>query len=101
MKNKSLYLTVYITLYICLLSFHNERSNRGELITVRPLKDTVGFARYAWQMDSLMARIKRQGWKDKEGLPWKLAICPHDDYTYVGSLYPEILQNIKAPNLIL
>jgi AmmeMemoRadiSam system protein B len=34
-------------------------------------------------------------------LPWKLAICPHDDYTYVGKLYPELLQHINAPNLIL
>lgn len=70
-------------------------------ISVRPLKDTVGFAQYSWQMDSLMARIARAGWKRDEGLPWKLAISPHDDYTYVGALYPEILQNIKASNLIL
>jgi len=68
---------------------------------VRPLKDTVGFAQYSWQMDSLMARLDRKGWKKTEGLPWKMAICPHDDYTYVGTLYPEILQNVKAPNLIL
>lgn len=67
----------------------------------RPLKDTIGFAQYSWQMDSLMARIVRMGWKKHEGLPWKLAICPHDDYTYVGELYPELCQNIKAPNLIL
>ena len=33
--------------------------------------------------------------------PWKMVICPHDDYTYVGKLYPELLQNIKAPVLIL
>jgi len=30
-----------------------------------------------------------------------MVICPHDDYTYVGTLYPELLQNVKAPNLIL
>jgi AmmeMemoRadiSam system protein B len=52
-------------------------------------------------MDSLMSRIKRLGWEAHPGLPWKFAICPHDDYTYVGKLYPELLQNIKAPNLIL
>ncbi|MCX6333126.1 MAG: AmmeMemoRadiSam system protein B [Bacteroidia bacterium] len=68
---------------------------------VRQLVDTVGFAQYSWQMDSLMARIGRTGWKKSEADPWKLAICPHDDYTYVGSLYPELLQNIKAPTLIL
>jgi AmmeMemoRadiSam system protein B len=70
-------------------------------LKIRPLKDTVGFAQYSWQMDSLMSRIKRLGWEAHPGLPWKFAICPHDDYTYVGKLYPELLQNIKAPNLIL
>jgi len=68
---------------------------------VRQLVDTVGFAQYPWQMDSLMARLDRTGWKKFEGEPWKLAVCPHDDYTYVGTLYPEVLSNIKAPNLIL
>jgi MEMO1 family protein len=69
--------------------------------SVRQLVDTVGFARFPWQMDSLMARLDRKGWKRPEGEPWKMAICPHDDYTYVGNLYPEVLSNIKAPNLIL
>ena len=68
---------------------------------LRPLKDTIGFARYSWQMDSLMERMDRIGWKKISGMPWKLVICPHDDYTYVGTLYPELLQNVKAPNLIL
>lgn len=68
---------------------------------VRQLVDTVGFAQYPWQMDSLMARIVHTGWKKEDGEPWKLAICPHDDYTYVGTLYPELLQNICAHTLIL
>jgi AmmeMemoRadiSam system protein B len=72
-----------------------------KLLKIRPLKDTVGFAQYSWQMDSLISRINRMGWEEHPGLPWKFAICPHDDYTYVGKLYPELLQNIKAPNLIL
>jgi hypothetical protein len=25
--------------------------------TIRPLKDTIGFAQYSWQMDSLMSRV--------------------------------------------
>ena len=68
---------------------------------VRPLKDTIGFAQYSWQIDSLMARMYPGGWKEHSGQPWKLVICPHDDYTYVGNLYPELLQNVKAPNLFL
>jgi len=63
---------------------------------VRQLVDTVGFAQYSWQMDSLMARLDRRGWKKENSLSWKFVICPHDDYTYVGKLYPELLQNVKA-----
>lgn len=70
-------------------------------IKVRKLVDTVGFAHYNWQMDSIMARLKGRGWKNQDKPPWKFAICPHDDYTYVGDLYPELLQNVKASNLIL
>jgi MEMO1 family protein len=97
---KTLFIT-QIFLLIILLSCMNERLNRKEAGKVRPLKDTVGFAQYSWQMDSLMDRLDRKGWKKPSGLPWKLVICPHDDYTYVGTLYPELLQNVKAPNLIL
>jgi MEMO1 family protein len=80
----------------------NQRNNvTSESLETRPLRDTIGFAQYPWQMDSLMSRMKRQGWKEIQGKAWKVAVCPHDDYTYVGTLYPELLQNVKAPNLIL
>ncbi len=101
MKKYLIYSVLYIIMNISLLSCNTGRDNRAGLIKVRPLKDTVGFAQYSWQMDSLMARMDRKGWRRIKGLPWKLAICPHDDYTYVGTLYPEILGNIKAPNIIL
>jgi len=29
---------------------------------VRTLKDTIGFAQYPWQMDSIMDRIDKKGW---------------------------------------
>jgi len=83
------------------LNCRHDKAGRGPGGTTRQLVDTVGFARYGWQMDSLMARIKKTGWKEQGGSPWRLAICPHDDYTYVGSLYPEIIMNIKASTLIL
>lgn len=91
-------------LLICLLVFIGCNNRKAGVISgdkIRQLVDTVGFAQYSWQMDSIMSRLDRRGWKKTEGMPWKLAICPHDDYTYVGVLYPEILQNIKASNLIL
>lgn len=73
--------------------------------------DTVGFATRSWQMDSVMSRIfSLQGqkivdaWNQhdiKRFTPWKTAICPHDDYTYAGWLYPAALRNIKANTVIL
>lgn len=92
---------ILFILIVNLLSCKSGDKEKTKLVNIRPLMDTVGFARYSWQMDSLIERMKRQGWKKTKGEPWKLAICPHDDYTYVGTLYPDLLQNIKAPNLIL
>jgi AmmeMemoRadiSam system protein B len=90
-----------IVFIISILACRNEVVSESGSKKVRPLRDTVGFAQYPWQMDTLMARMEADGWKETRELPLKLAICPHDDYTYVGTLYPEILQHIKAPNLIL
>jgi len=73
--------------------------------------DPIGFATRAWQMDSTMARIQRlqgkklsQSWERNQVekfTQWKVAICPHDDYAYVGWLYPSVLRNIKASTVIL
>ena len=93
-----------ILLFPVLFSFTgcgDRKAHEHNHTTIRPLKDTVGFAHYPWQMDSLMARLDRTGWARPEGAPWKLAVCPHDDYTYVGQLYPELLSNTKAGTLIL
>lgn len=96
-------ITTYLVFLFLISLFSCQNGVTSKIVSgkVRPLKDTIGFAQYSWQMDSLMARMARTGWKKTSGLPWKLAICPHDDYTYVGTLYPELLQNIKARNLIL
>jgi MEMO1 family protein len=81
-------------------------ADRGEL--VRDPVDTIGFAQYGWQMDSLMIRIGRAGEFQSTGLPripdsvaFRLAICPHDDYTYAAPLYAGVLKHIKAPLVIL
>jgi MEMO1 family protein len=100
MKYNSLLCAFVVILLINPLSCKTNEMSKTE-VRVRPLKDTVGFAQYSWQMDTIMERIKQQGWKREPGVPWKTVICPHDDYTYVGKLYPELLQNITAPNLIL
>jgi AmmeMemoRadiSam system protein B len=95
---------INLAILIYLLSLAACGANTDKVETqknVRPLRDTVGFAQYAWQMDSLMARMDRTGWSEPTGEPWKMAICPHDDYTYVGRLYPEVLSNIKADRIII
>jgi len=78
---------------------------------IRKPVDPVGFATRSWQMDSIIKRITRlqsgriNEAKDinmvKRATSWKLAISPHDDYTYVGWLYPTLLANVKAGTVIL
>jgi MEMO1 family protein len=97
---KKIFLFLFFTLSITLITGCKETSPESGY-KIRPLRDTIGFAQYNWQMDSLMARIHRSGWRENKGQSWKVAICPHDDYTYVGSLYPELLQNVRASNIIL
>lgn len=92
---------IFAVISACFGSCRSRETTKNPDLNVRQLVDTVGFAQYSWQMDTIMARLNRSGWKRTEGAPWKVAVCPHDDYTYVGKLYPEVLQNIKAPNLIL
>ncbi len=62
--------------------------------------DSVGFATEAWQMDSIMTRIYYLHGSDMNSIfkaknidssvSWKVAISPHDDYSYVGYLYPAV-----------
>lgn len=71
--------------------------------------DTVGFAQYSWQTDSLLARIERlQPVQLKEAetvfdssASLRVAISPHDDYTYVGYLYPALLSHVRSDVVIL
>ncbi len=95
--------SLFILISLILISCQNSGSDDA---TVRPLVDTIGFAQYAWQMDSLMTRIHRyspmeEHFDDQHSLPWKVCISPHDDYTYVGSLYPELLEHIPAKTVLL
>ena len=101
MKTCNVLLAFSILLLFSVSSCKSHETDSAKLVKIRPLTDTVGFAQYSCQMDSLMSRISRSGWKKSDEQTFKMAICPHDDYTYVGNLYPELLQHIKAPNLIL
>ena len=79
----------------------------GDCSKIRNVVDTVGFAHLGWQTDSVMNRINRtystelSKVKVNPNTAWRLAICPHDDYTYVGWQYPALLRNIKAKTIII
>jgi AmmeMemoRadiSam system protein B len=83
----------------------NKKGKESVTRSARGLVDTIGFAHEAWQMDSLLARIHRQegaALAPHEGGPsWRVCISPHDDYTYVGYLYPAVLNRVKTPLVIL
>lgn len=76
-------------------------------VSIRGLADTLGYAHLDWQMDSVMARINALNQDDlirteqEPGTVWKTVICPHDDYTYAGWLYPAVLRNITAKTIII
>jgi MEMO1 family protein len=69
---------------------------------IRQPVDTVGFASKPGQMDEFLKRVNEM-YKDcrKSFENWKVAISPHDDYTYVGCLYPELLSNVNSRTIIL
>ncbi len=78
---------------------------------LRGLADTVGFAHKKEQMDSVMSRIEKEFGtkiasihKEKKitkERSWRVAISPHDDYTYASYMYPLVLKNIHAKTVIL
>ena len=76
--------------------------------TTRLPVDTIGFAQYDWQMDSIIARIERgymfeeyHPCDDKSDDPAKIVISPHDDYTYVGPLYPAVIRQIESQIVLM
>jgi len=78
---------------------NEEKAVKIDEVKLRHVHDTIGFAQYDWQMDSIYNRLDIKDVPNK--LQWKAAICPHDDYKYAGGLYYESLKGINAPNIIL
>lgn len=70
---------------------------------IREVIDTVGFAHKAEQMDEIMKRMGEPARGMVKDLPptFRAAVCPHDDYTYVGDLYPRLLKGIHTKTVIL
>lgn len=85
----------FILLFFVNCQPHNQQ--RGEKL--RAIHDTIGFAQYKWQMDSIYNRFQIKDEKNDE--KWKAVICPHDDYKYAGKLYYESLKGVNANTIIL
>ena len=78
---------------------------------IRKFKDTIGFAHKSIRMDSIIGRIT-VGYCEKvqkilkhanvnDTIKWKVAISPHDDYSYAGYLYTAALCNMEAGTVIV
>jgi len=103
MKNNLLYLVVAMLLPAgC--------KTTDTRIAVRQPVDTIGFAHYSWQVDSLLNRIDRfqpsqlakanNVFADSNTV-FRLAISPHDDYSYVGYLYPAVFRHVRSEVVIM
>lgn len=102
------YLTTSLLALTCIIML--PACKRNELnSSVRPPVDTVGFAQYSWQLDSVLARITRlqsdklsqaQSAFDTSAV-FRVAISPHDDYAYVGYLYPALFQHVRSDVVVM
>ncbi len=78
---------------------------------LRGLADTIGFARFSWQMDTIFSRINLQYAdsikaiektnKLNEKTTFKVLVSPHDDYTYASYMYPLGNKHIKTKTIFL
>ncbi|HUW93804.1 MAG TPA: AmmeMemoRadiSam system protein B [Bacteroidales bacterium] len=83
--------------------------NADQVLADRQPVDTVGFAQHAWQVDSVLARIERlqsvqlkgAGALTDNSTSLRVAISPHDDYTYVGYLYPALFEHVRSEVVLL
>jgi AmmeMemoRadiSam system protein B len=67
--------------------------------SVRPVHDTIGFAQYAWQLDSIYNRLQLKDTPNNKS--WKTVISRHDDYKYAGKQYHTSLEGVNANTIIL
>lgn len=99
--------SIGIAIIFVLLVGCNTNSIVRDEKNVRQMVDTVGFAHLNWQVDSVVNRINRTYSKELSGVKvdgntaWRVAICPHDDYTYASWQYPALLRNMKAKTIII
>jgi AmmeMemoRadiSam system protein B len=109
---------LYAFLFIALaVMFQNENNSQNKIRTTgtmsktetRTMLDTVGFASKSGQMENVIKLINEQQGEllnkcreeNNRTIPWKAVISPHDDYAYVGYLYPALIADVKASTVLL
>ena len=88
---------IFLLFSIALVSCNSDNQPITE--SIRPIHDTIGFAQYDWQLDSIYSRLQLKDTPNNKA--WKTVICPHDDYKYAGKLYHESLEGVNAKTVIL
>lgn len=86
-------------------------NKKNNSLKQRPLVDKVGFAHTLSQVEAFLKRVEEQQGDLREARSrahnldshtfWKAAICPHDDYSYVGYLYPLLLQSVRSKTVFI
>jgi MEMO1 family protein len=101
-QNLAMYKTRLYFVLICAFGLItcNQPSKNAKSQFVRNVVDTVGFAQYDWQMDSIIHRLNARVRIDKRS-EWKAVIAPHDDYKYAGEVTYQALSGIHAKTIIL
>lgn len=105
MKNLILFIFILCSLSSCTEVNKTKPAKANQ--STRQMADTVGFAHLGWQVDSVVSRIERTfpaemaTSKVDPKSAWRVAICPHDDYTYASWHYPALLKNLKANTVII
>jgi AmmeMemoRadiSam system protein B len=103
--------TISILMIFFLLHCNQLSEQKEEVVSIRYPVDSIAFPYTTLQMDSLMNRIDREFSRERDNIfhirnvqantIWKIVICPHDDYSYAGDIYPYILQNLSVPIVII
>lgn len=109
MKIFNLHLILFLLLFLPMSLLSQEIHSEGK--NLRGLADTIGFAHYQWQMDTIFSRINKQYLdtikaiekenKINKNTTFKVLVSPHDDYTYAGYMYPLGNSHIKAKTIFL
>ena len=105
MKSHSSFILFFLVIFT--LGCSHVTKNKSNARKIRQVVDTIGFAHLNWQMDSITSRISTEFGSELAAVNqsdvanWRIAICPHDDYTYASWLYPAVLKNIQTKTVII